>query len=50
MAGASAVGASYSKKIAFVYIFNLIVGVGALTLPYAFHKAGTLYGILDLLE
>lgn len=43
MAGGAAVGASYSKKIAFVYIFNLIVGVGALALPMAFHSAGMLH-------
>ncbi|KAF0972367.1 hypothetical protein FDP41_009270 [Naegleria fowleri] len=48
MAGASAVGASYSKKIAFVYVFNLIVGVGALALPFAFHRAGIVSGVLVL--
>ncbi|KAL9642181.1 hypothetical protein ABK040_007184 [Willaertia magna] len=47
MAG-PALGASYSKKIGFIYVFNLIVGVGALTLPKAFQKAGLILGVLTL--
>ena len=34
--------AHYSPITGFVYIFNLIVGTGALTLPAAFHDAGWL--------
>ena len=34
--------AHYSPMTGFVYIFNLIVGTGALTLPAAFHDAGWL--------
>ena len=30
----------YSPTTGLVYIFNLIVGTGALTLPAAFHDAG----------
>ncbi len=30
----------YSRFTGFVYVFNLIVGTGALTLPAAFHDAG----------
>lgn len=30
----------YSRVTGFIYVFNLIVGTGALTLPAAFHNAG----------
>ena len=30
----------YSRVTGLIYIFNLIVGTGALTLPAAFHEAG----------
>ena len=44
MAGDSStevVGAGhYSRLTGLIYIFNLIVGTGALTLPAAFHDAG----------
>jgi len=33
-------GAQYSPLTGLIYIFNLIVGTGALTLPAAFHDAG----------
>ena len=33
-------GAQYSRLTGLIYIFNLIVGTGALTLPAAFHDAG----------
>lgn len=36
----SAVGDTYTWATASVYVFNLIVGVGALTLPMAFYEAG----------
>ena len=32
----------YSPVTGLIYIFNLIVGTGALTLPAAFHDAGWL--------
>ena len=33
-------GEKYSNPVAFVYVFNLIVGVGALSLPKGFLDAG----------
>eukprot|EP01135_Chromosphaera_perkinsii_P009636 Nk52_evm86s1810 gene=Nk52_evmTU86s1810 len=38
-------GDVYSRKVGFIYIFNLIVGAGALTLPKAFAEAGILGGL-----
>eukprot|EP01116_Phalansterium_solitarium_P021969 TRINITY_DN7068_c0_g1_i1.p1 TRINITY_DN7068_c0_g1~~TRINITY_DN7068_c0_g1_i1.p1 ORF type:complete len:486 (+),score=94.24 TRINITY_DN7068_c0_g1_i1:164-1621(+) len=38
--GGMAPGEFYSKKVAYTYIFNLIVGAGALALPIGFHSAG----------
>lgn len=35
-------GVQYSPLTGLIYIFNLIVGTGALTLPAAFHDAGWL--------
>lgn len=35
-------------QFAFVYIFNLIVGAGALTLPLAFSNAGVILGTILL--
>lgn len=37
---AMGVGSHYSRLTGLIYIFNLIVGTGALTLPAAFHDAG----------
>ena len=34
----------YSPTTGLIYIFNLIVGTGALTLPAAFHDAGWALG------
>ena len=39
----------FSPVTAAVYIFNLIVGTGALALPHAFHDAGWLLGSALLL-
>ncbi|GLE04372.1 hypothetical protein PINS_up013302 [Pythium insidiosum] len=39
---------SYSPLTGFVFIFNLIVGAGALTIPHAFAQVGLLYGALAL--
>ena len=36
-----AAGPSFSSATAAVYIFNLIVGTGALALPRAFQEAGS---------
>eukprot|EP00048_Salpingoeca_helianthica_P000280 m.40544 g.40544 ORF g.40544 m.40544 type:complete len:469 (-) comp10355_c0_seq3:32-1438(-) len=38
-------GARYSMFIGSIFVFNLIVGAGALSLPQAFAKAGTIAGI-----
>ena len=35
-------GTSYSLMVGFVYIFNIIVGTGALTMPKAFENTGIL--------
>jgi hypothetical protein len=37
---------SYYPPIALVYIFNLIVGVGALSMPIAFSQAGYVIGTI----
>jgi amino acid permease len=47
--GAPAIGSGYSKKVAFVYVFNLVVGVGALALPRAFGQTGLILGTVTLL-
>eukprot|EP01137_Pigoraptor_chileana_P016571 Opistho-2@5947 len=41
-------GDMYTSKVAFVFIFNLIVGTGALALPQAMAKTGLLFGGLFL--
>jgi amino acid permease len=38
----------YTSPIAFIFIFNLIVGTGVLTLPYGFNEAGIGYGLIIL--
>ena len=40
---------SYSRLFAFVYILNLIVGVGAIAMPKAFAMAGWLLGLVLLI-
>lgn len=42
-------GDSYSPAIGLVYVFNLIIGTGALTLPLAFSQAGLLCGVITLI-
>ena len=37
---------SVLPQFAFIYIFNLIVGIGALTLPIAFSQAGLIIGTI----
>ncbi|XP_059163852.1 transmembrane protein 104-like [Physella acuta] len=39
-------GGQYSKLVGFVYIFNLIVGTGALTMPAAFKEAGWILSLV----
>lgn len=34
--------------VAYIYIFNLIVGVGALTLPHGFHEAGLVHSLFPI--
>ncbi|XP_070580107.1 transmembrane protein 104-like isoform X2 [Ptychodera flava] len=41
-------GDLYSTQVGFIYIFNLIVGSGALTMPKAFAKAGWLCSLIVL--
>nr|CCA19483.1 conserved hypothetical protein [Albugo laibachii Nc14] len=41
----SIVSDEYSPITGFVFIFNLIVGAGALTIPHAFVQTGLFYGI-----
>lgn len=48
MAGGAAHVGSYSPLTGFVFIFNLIVGAGALTIPHAFAQVGLIYGALAL--
>ncbi|KAJ0389531.1 hypothetical protein P43SY_011825 [Pythium insidiosum] len=48
MAGGGPSIGSYSPLTGFVFIFNLIVGAGALTIPHAFAQVGLLYGALAL--
>ena len=40
---------TYSRLFAFVYILNLIVGVGAIAMPKAFAMAGWLLGLVLLI-
>ena len=40
----------YSPLTGLIYIFNLIVGTGALTLPAAFHDAGWLLRYVKLFK
>jgi len=45
MAGDEAAGgSSYSSNVGTMYVFNLIVGAGALTIPHAFAQVGMLLG------
>uniref|UniRef100_A0A1I8NQ37 Amino acid transporter transmembrane domain-containing protein n=1 Tax=Stomoxys calcitrans TaxID=35570 RepID=A0A1I8NQ37_STOCA len=44
--GVNSPAASYPTWIGFIFIFNLIVGTGALTLPGVFAKAGWLLSLL----
>jgi len=49
MAGGGEEGAQYSRLTGLIYIFNLIVGTGALTLPAAFKDAGYLLSSVILI-
>jgi hypothetical protein len=48
MAGGAAAGASYGTFAGGVFIFNLVVGVGALALPRVFSAPGLILGSLFL--
>lgn len=48
MAGSSSSGGVYSPFTGFIFIFNLIVGAGALTIPHAFAHVGMVYGAIAL--
>ncbi|EEY67982.1 uncharacterized protein PITG_18046 [Phytophthora infestans T30-4] len=48
MAGGGPSIGSYSPLTGFVFIFNLIVGAGALTIPHAFANVGLIYGSIAL--
>jgi len=48
MAGGGGAVTPYSRVVGFIYLFNLIVGVGALTLPLVFQQAGFVLGIFLL--
>jgi hypothetical protein len=48
MAGGVAFSGTYSPTTGFVFLFNLIVGAGALTIPHAFAQVGLVYGLLAL--
>lgn len=37
------------SQVGLIYIFNLIVGTGALTLPAVFSRAGWLLGVIVIL-
>jgi len=39
-------GDQYSSGVGFIFIFNLIVGTGALTMPHAFQEAGWLISLI----
>lgn len=42
-------GATYSRAVGLVYVFNLVVGTGALTMPKAFSSAGWLLSLITIL-
>lgn len=42
-------GSTYSKAVGFVYLFNLIVGTGALTMPLAFQNAGWMLSLIVII-
>ncbi|XP_071106708.1 transmembrane protein 104-like [Haliotis cracherodii] len=44
--GVTDTGAQYGTVVGLVYIFNLIVGTGALTMPAAFQQAGWLVSLI----
>ncbi|XP_020616942.1 transmembrane protein 104-like [Orbicella faveolata] len=46
MVAVTETGSLYSSTVAFIYVFNLIIGVGALTMPKAFSNAGWMVAIV----
>ena len=49
MAGGSAPTGAISAPIAFIFVYNLVIGVGGLALPLAFSKAGIVLSSIFLL-
>ncbi|WAQ95404.1 TM104-like protein [Mya arenaria] len=47
--GISETGEQYSKTVGLIFIFNLIVGTGALTMPRAFAAAGWLLSLITII-
>ncbi|XP_045212425.2 transmembrane protein 104-like isoform X2 [Mercenaria mercenaria] len=43
------VGTHYSKSVGLIYVFNLIVGTGALTMPKAFEQAGWILSLITII-
>eukprot|EP01121_Diplochlamys_sp_Union-15-3_P020436 TRINITY_DN7976_c0_g2_i3.p1 TRINITY_DN7976_c0_g2~~TRINITY_DN7976_c0_g2_i3.p1 ORF type:complete len:478 (+),score=25.49 TRINITY_DN7976_c0_g2_i3:55-1488(+) len=43
------VGSSYSNIFGFIFVYNLIIGVGALALPFGFKQAGLILGTILLI-
>ena len=43
------VGEQYALDVALIYVFNLIVGTGALTMPRAIADAGSIVGVIMIL-
>jgi len=46
--GDTSTGEKYPTWIAYIYVFNLVVGVGALNLPSGFYQAGLVLGLIFL--
>ncbi|KAK7111395.1 transmembrane protein 104-like isoform X2 [Littorina saxatilis] len=42
-------GVQFSTTVGLIYVFNLIVGTGALTMPAAFHSAGWLVSLVTII-
>ncbi|XP_060606800.1 transmembrane protein 104-like, partial [Ruditapes philippinarum] len=43
------IGTQFSKSVGLIYIFNLIVGTGALTMPRAFEQAGWVLSLVIII-
>lgn len=45
----SEIGTQYSTSVGLIYVFNLIVGTGALTMPKAFDQAGWILSLVTII-